>query len=272
MSNWRQFEKESFQYIKTKFENKNVKFELEGKSNSNTGDIAIIKNKNVISYIEVKSPISQAGQFVIEKNNKNKWSFSKTNRSLNTKHSDIIIKFINQNLNSIISTKGIDLNVNEKIQFNWIKDFYNQRNVTYFITEFNNQKIIIPLNKIHQYFHIKSTVRTKLSGSADVSNNYWNTIKNHAIFNNIEKTFKQNNKFYIRFKQIPKIIDNNIKNKFEYNNKQIRYQLQRIDPIDNIYYLRKLSTTSNPTVIFTLISKRNQNEVDLNNFIQYINT
>ena len=69
---WQKFEEEAQKYIKEKINLKDVEIKFEGGSDSNAGDIRVIKKNKNLFNIEIKKDYSQIGQFVILPDNKNK--------------------------------------------------------------------------------------------------------------------------------------------------------------------------------------------------------
>lgn len=265
LTTWQEFESNAFLYLEKKYSKPNIDFSLLGESNSNQSDVLVTKNEKELFFIEIKSPESQAGQFALSKNPQNNWEFSNLNRTIPTKNSTEIINDLNTSDVKNITTSQTFLNTSKDILFNWIKDFYSQRNVKYILTKFNNQYVIAPINKIENYFNIKGSVRKKGSGSSDVSNPFWEKIKKHYIFNGVNDVKVISGKRYLTYNEIPNQLTSkkNIIKDF-IDDEVIRIQLEVLN--DNKVYIRKLSTTSNPTVIFSLISKRKQIKSDLDEF------
>ncbi len=269
IKDWQKFEKDSFEYIKNNFSNENLTLKLLGDSDSSKSDI-YVKTPNSEFFIEIKSPISQGGQFVLSKNNQKKWIFGEGNKTKNTINSSKIIDDLNSESNFNITTASTNLTTDSETLSNWLIDFYSQKNVRYIITKFNSEYVILPLNKISTYFNIIASVRKKGSGSSDVSNPFWNKIKNFEIFKNVTESKVIGKKRYLYFKVLPNQFNENSKIVFSdfINDDFIRLQLEVVDTSSNKVYIRKLSTTSNPTVIFTLESKTQQQIDDLNDFKQ----
>lgn len=109
----------------------------------------------------MKSPISQCVQFVVLEHN-NSFIYSNKNKTYINKYSKAIINYMNKNFDAFhnAGTSGIDININKYIFTSWIIDFYKTKNTKYFITKADNY-IIIPLEKIDEYFDITACYRVK---------------------------------------------------------------------------------------------------------------
>lgn len=261
---WERFEKECELYLNEEYGTEETKFYLQGSTDSNVGDILVIKEDKDLFYIEVKSELSQAGQFVVVKD-RGQWIFGEANKSHPTINTQKIIEYLNTDNVKSITTKGTALYIDENIQYGWIKDFYKQRNVSFFITNYNNKKVIIPIDKIENYFNISVIVRKKGSGSGEVSKPFWDKIKNSAVFKDCKDQEIRNKKRYLYFDELPdELTEEKTKFQDEIDGESIRFQVQEVN--ENELYVRKLSTTSNPTVIFSLESKQGQNVEDLDLF------
>lgn len=79
MKEWEILEEECLNYLKNKYPT--IKFTLLGKEDSTKSDI-LVKTINLEFYIEVKSKISQCGQFVLIPNYKNNvFIYSRKNKA-----------------------------------------------------------------------------------------------------------------------------------------------------------------------------------------------
>ncbi|CAM2919658.1 hypothetical protein [Erysipelothrix tonsillarum] len=271
---WKQTENAIFNEISEKYSNSDVEFTPCGDSDSTQSDIFVEKTNGTNFYIEIKSDNSQAAQFVITQDKDNSWVFSPRNKSTETKSATSIITSINNKSIENFSTARTDLVIDSNIIFQWIIDFYKEKNVEFFASKYNNELIIVPLEKISDYFSVSGGTRNKGSGSGEVSDSYWDIIKSFPIFEKVDSNVKNSKgKRYLTFSEIPKHLNESVstkdsKTKIEetFNNKLYRFQLEYID--NNKFYIRKLSTTSNATVIFTLDTNSKQNDSDLNLFIK----
>lgn len=270
---WKTTEKEIFNEISKKYSSSEVEFTPCGDSDSTHSDIFVEKNNGTNFYIEIKSDNSQAAQFVIIQNKDNSWIFSPRNKSSETNSATSIITSINNKSIETFSTARTDLVIDSNIIFQWIIDFYKEKKVEFFASKYNNELIIVPLEKISDYFSVSGGTRNKGSGSGEISDSYWDIIKSFPIFEKVDSNIKNSKgKRYLTFSEIPIDLNESVsikgyKTKIEgiFNNKLYRFQLEYID--NNKFYVRRLSTTSNATVIFTLDTNSKQKDSDLNIFI-----
>lgn len=160
-----------------------------------------------------------------------------------------------------VGTKGVYIEgISKEIFYSWIIDFYKSKSTKYFITKKMNY-IIIPLEKIDEYFDITACYRVKKSGSSDPSNKNIDEIVNFLKNNNIKFKLEINDKkLYI-------VTEYHLDKKIKIND--YTYQFNNIDK--NIYNVRKLSNTNNANVIFSIkLIKNYQEEEDLISFLEDI--
>lgn len=253
---WKIFEEECFDYLKNTY--KNTKFRYLGKADSTISDIEVI-DKNF--FIEVKSSKSQCGQFVVLEN-ENVFQYSYKNKTCINKYSEDIINYMNRNFLKFnnAGTNGVDIDMDKKVFASWIINYYKTKNTKYFITKGNNY-IVIPLEKINEYFDITACYRVKKSGSSNPSIKNINEIADFFKYNSINFELKINDKkLYI-------ITEYHLDKKIKINN--YSYQFNNINK--NIYNIRKLSNTNNANVIFSIkLIKNYQKEEDLRLFLEDI--
>jgi hypothetical protein len=108
---WKEHEEECNKFLNETFGNTDIKFTLSGGSDSSKSDIKIVKNDELLSWIEAKMPNSQSGQFVVSSED-GKFHESKRNKSNNI-FSDQIIDFMNNNYDSYSNcgTKGVRVDI-----------------------------------------------------------------------------------------------------------------------------------------------------------------
>lgn len=258
MKKWEKLEENVLSWL-----NKNFSyichFEISGKSDSTVSDI-LVTNKitNSQYYIEVKSKISQAGQFVVVYDKKNKlFYWSNLNKSNNNCYSQEIINYMNKYkyLFKDVTEKNLLVNINKKLCFDWIKEFYNQKNVKFFVVPYLNSYLISPIDKIDELFDVEAIYRVKKSGSSSLPRRDFDKLK--SLIQNY-KFIEINNKYYTLVKN--KIINN--KTHVDENDYYYRFVDNFIIPNyeDHIIYeLRKLSKTRNPNVIFKINVKSKLN-------------
>ncbi|EOA07594.1 Type II restriction modification system endonuclease [Mycoplasma yeatsii 13926] len=236
---WEQFEEKALEFLKNNFSDPS-NFSLEGKSNSNTSDI-LYKDRINEFYIEVKMPISQSGQFVLNEDKQNKkFIYSDKNRSKLNEFSEEILTYMNSNFNFFSENKKTkaEIALDKQIFYNWIINYYENKNVKFIITLYDSKYIIFPIHKLSSYFDVYAIYREKQSGSRRLS------TKNLDDF---KKALQEN--------QIKYAFDNmDIKSEQDLDNLIIRSENNRylLKWKDDRYDIRHLSNTRNSNVIFSL--------------------
>ncbi len=170
MKNWQIFEIDCLKFLKT--ENKNIVYIAKGDSDSTSSDIEVIDEDGSKYYIEAKMNKSQCGQFVLLKDDENKFYFSDKNKLKINKYSKLIIDYINIKGLGFINKKTIPLDISEDVISNYILKHYEEKNVKYIITKDKDKFCLIPLSKQHiiNNFKLMATLRIKKSGSRKLSN------------------------------------------------------------------------------------------------------
>lgn len=267
MKNWEICEKECFEYLKSKYSNKNYNFEHNGGFDSTKSDILLKKNGIACFYIESKMKASQCGQFVV-KQLENRFVNSENNRHQKSLIEDVIIDKMNEDFESYTNpgTAGKNLNIEKDYFYEWICNFYKSKNVKYFIVEKDVGKnkltsdnfIIFPIQHFQKYFDVFATYRVKKSGSNVPSKNYIEEIENSLENQKIthSKIEFKDGKAYINL--LDKI--------YKFKTQGIQYDYQ-FNPIkDNLFEIRWLSNTKNANVIFSISLIKEQAENDLIEF------
>lgn len=257
---WEDFEDECITYL-SNTHNKNCTFEKFGKSDSTNSDIRVTTN-NETFFIEVKEPLAQAGQFVlIPDNNSKTFLFSSKNKSNENKHTKDIINHMNDNFSDFCTagTKGKELVIEQIIIDNWVMDYYLNKGVKYFITK-NNDFIVIPIQKLGEYFNITAKYRIKRSGSSSAPKN-----KHTEIIDTLNKNYKINSSNIIGTKLLINCSANLNKIKFNIPS-QPQNEFYLSNKGENIFEVKKLSNTCNMNVIFSIVLKCEQKLEDLKQF------
>lgn len=258
MKDWEKLEIDSTQYLTRNFGNNEISFKHLGMSDSTMSDIEVTKNNNVIFYIEVKSSSSQSGQFVLSPKDSKTFIYSEKNKTPNTQLKSKIIDFINSNFEKYLQagTKGCRIDIDNNTVSECIKEYYSLKGVKYIIT-YDGDYIIVPLNKIEQYFSITANFRIKKSGSSKVPASEEKIVE--SLFNletGVIETFREESRLMAKTddrveRRVIKISDND-------------YYLSPKN--NNEYEIRKLSKTKNMNVIFSLKLVKGQDKNDLIDF------
>lgn len=261
---WEIFENNCFEYLIYNYPD--CDFIKEGASNSRCSDIKVLNNKKYYFNIEAKMNSSQTSQFTLNIE-KEKFKYSELNKNKNNKYSKEIIKYLNSNYDNYknINQNSVYIDLSNDLCKKWILSHYKTSDIRFIITGDNSNKIILPIENIDKYFEIKCFLRRKKSGSRNLPKSNIQVITDY-IEKNIDSNFNIfniNKNFYIEFNnQIEKDIKFNIDN-----------DTYMISPLEskNIYSIRKLGKTNNPTVIFSLkLKNKIQDKEDLNSFLNCI--
>lgn len=262
MKEWEILEEECLNYLKNKYPT--IKFTLIGKENSTKSDI-LVKTINLEFYIEVKSKISQCGQFVLIPNYKNNvFIYSSRNKTPIFEQTKDIINYMNFNFSKFANptTAPLEIDLKESILTNWVINYYESKKVKFMITKTFNNYLLFPLKKLNNYFFVKCFYRIKKSGSTNASIFSKNDLLTWWKFSN-------EGEFIIEGKSLYFYTNKNVqKQKIKTINDT--YLLNKIS--NNKYEIRKLSKTFNANVIFQIKLKNEKPLIDdLNEFEQIIN-
>ncbi|MDM0611593.1 hypothetical protein QTH09_11210 [Clostridium perfringens] len=259
MSNWSSFEEECTDFLNTKYSNSSLFFKHVGGSNSNISDIQIIKDNSIKGYIEAKMSLAQSGQFVLLKNDADSaFIYSPLNKSPLTPSAQIIINYINSNYNNFkdVNTNSLGINLPSNIFTDWITKHYLDKGALFIITSsFNGKLIVFKTEDFGKYFTIKANFRRKKSGSSNLPTSHYDSVFNYlnTIFNskNIKTNFlksESTKKYYINLNTDASF------DKYQFTINNVSYQLsaKQNSNYNNLYEIRKLGSTNNPNVIFSI--------------------
>lgn len=268
---WAKLESEVAEWLNSKVSDSNVSFQQCGGSNSTVSDIQIMaNNKPTGKFIEVKSANAQAGQFVLFPNMATRtFEYSTKNHSdynnpINGLVVSEILDFMDENFDSYANagTKGKEIMFpnlsaedNSRFFALWIADYYsNVKHAEWVATkDSNNNIILLPFNKLAEYFDVTACYRVKKSGSSSVKNSCktLETVKQAIISlnpDNVPEFTIVDNKLYAKFETIPQNLGN------------ADYHLAIKGEWGTLFEVRKLSKTFNSNVIFSLKLKQLSNE------------
>jgi hypothetical protein len=268
MKIWQKNEIECYNFLKEKYNYKEIVFSRNGGSNSAKNDIDVLKENQLMFSIEVKSLISQSGQFVVNSFDK-KFIYSKLNKKEIDEESKSIINHLNANHEKYgkVTNKAIQISINEELSFAWIKNYYSRKKAYFIITKDNNNFFVFKTEKLEDYFDVKAFLRKKKSGSRNLTSDvYAKDVYEELIKND----FKSSN--YVKDgKSFSFVIDTN-SDKFILNGINNDYLLSRHEK--NIFKARILSKTNNINVIFSIYFRNKSNLLksneDLDSYIKSI--
>lgn len=188
MSNWKDFEIETSNYLKNILFDLNIEVEKFGDTDSTTPDIEIRLNNNGKSFfVETKMPNSQTSQFVVEIIN-NRFIYGKKNHYSSNNFSDVILDELNKNYQHYknVGQTGLILPISASIAFGWIVSNMKNKNVEFIISiDSNNNERIIPIEQFNEFFNVKTILRRKKSGSSRLPKRYY-----EDFMDKISKKFK----------------------------------------------------------------------------------
>lgn len=161
MKEWEILEEECLNYLKNKYPS--IKFTLIGKEDSTKSDI-LVKTINLEFYIEVKSKISQCGQFVLIPNYKNNvFIYSSRNKTPIFEQTKDIINYMNFNFSKFANptTAPLEINLKESILTNWVINYYESKKVKFMITKTFNNYLLFPLKNSIIIFLLNVFIESK---------------------------------------------------------------------------------------------------------------
>ncbi len=257
MSKWKVFENEMTSYLQEMLDNYNTIVKQYGNSDSTVSDIEIFSNSKKF-FVEVKMPVSQTSQFVVEIKD-NKFLYGSKNRYSSNKYSDEIIKILNDNfeLYRKVNKKGFAVPVSSLASFGWVISNMKNKGVEFIISVDNsNNQIIIPVDKISEIFNIRTILRRKKSGSRRLPKAYYDDFKERLKL----RFSKYKYNLYFENKRLYLYIPINLSKSECYlssdllNNGQSYFLSNK----GNYKYEVKItSDTNNPNIIFELSLKDN---------------
>lgn len=260
---WKQYEINSCNFLNSTYSKLGFKFSNTGFSNSKESDVSIIKNNIKIGSIEAKLSPSQAGQFVICEFGQG-FEFSTKNFYPTNEYTRKIIEFINNNYYKYkdLSTKGISLDCEDDLLYNWVINHYKNNKKSDFIISSNNvngYNIIIPVEDIPQYFNISATVRNKKSGSRHLPKKLYDTCRD-VLSENMDKKgysvsniYPDNKKYILKLNKGSNLSNDDLKFYLDEN------ELFLSDIGNNEFAIKVCSNTNNPNIVFSLKLKNKIN-------------
>jgi len=143
-------------------------------------------------------------------------------------------------------TKGAELFVSKDILSRWVKEYYDQKKVKFFITNLDKNYIITSLESVEKSYDITACYRVKRSGSSNVAQKDRRELEKYL--SSYGKTSWDSVKKTLYFHSAD-VSHGSCKFSINGNN----YQLS---PKVNKFEVRKLSSTDNANIILTLRIKQ----------------
>lgn len=219
-----------------------------GGSNSHESDIQVFLYGEHVYNIQVKMPVAQTSQFVLDITD-GVFGFSSLNISVSNHISDSIIAFLNEHQSTFldVSQSSIDIPIHKNIIFDWVINNLTEKKNKYICVNDNNKLFLYNMLDIQDVFDIKAVLRRKKSGSRNLAAKWlddfietYNTSQNKATMS-INKSGKR---FILTTN---KVLDTLYLYSQTSGN---TYYLSTNS--DKSYNIKILGTTNNPTVLFTI--------------------
>ena len=280
---WKNFEDNVYDFLKKMLKIENLALGHEGGSDSTKSDIEFLLNNKQKFLLEVKQNIAQAGQFVVCWDAKNK-KYAVTDKTKCKLETKAIIMHMNNNdyyrseENFFLGApngkrKAIELICDKKLMYkrvialiktksSFIASSHYERDSNF---SSENPLIIEEIDDLENYFDISGSYRPKFSGTRKLPKKEYGDIKKK--FDCVE----MNDRLYLE--------TSSISSQKVYLTEALTFTSNRFDAV---YYLsdsdnnsfkeiKKLSTTYNSNVIFTLKLKEELKHTDLKNLIEALN-
>ncbi|MDY6065781.1 MAG: hypothetical protein SPI59_05570 [Finegoldia sp.] len=260
MEDWKKFELDCTEYLNNTY---GSNFIHHGFSDSTVSDIEF--NNGIKSFfIEAKMNFAQSGQFVLLPNyDEKKFIFSSNNKSDIDENVEFIMDYMNKNFDKFAKagTRGVNINLPQKLFSNWIIKSYRKRGVEFLITK-GNDYIVFPIQRYLDYFNISGKYRIKQSGTNKLAKKDHDKAKARIkqLYYDAEFITDANNEL---FAKIDNQIISNIISLDEFD-------LYLSKEKDSLYKVKKRSNTRNLNVIFSIKLIKEQDQQDLKSFINRI--
>lgn len=267
------FEQDCLKFLQKNFHHLSpcVSFDSHGSAMDSTGsDISVFINGDYHYDIEVKSTKAQCGQFVVHyHNDSNNFIYSEKNKTPLNDSSSRIVHYMNENLTEFNkpTSRGIPLSCDSSLFYDWIIEHYRGKNVHFFMSSYQKNFIIFPLEKIHDYCYVTATYRKKKSGSSKPPLSLHKHITS-LISSSYQEyspiiSIGEDNHFIVKtVKEIPSYNLN-----FYCDDSTLYFSLREVLDQYYVYEVRKLSSTCNANVIFSLEVKQQQDPHDWDAFV-----
>ena len=260
MKAWEKNELECCDYLNRKYGFTGTIFESKGGADSTQSDIFVKKN-NKGFFIEAKMKVAQCTQFVLFPNyEKSVFVFSDKNKTKESDSCRKIIDIMNAQFSYFSSSAQLKPLPSDcdscKLYAEWIIECYKAKKTNYIITQNDGEFVILPLEKLLDYFSVSAVYRVKKSGSSDPTPAQMESLISILKKRYTEVFVKKEEKHYQVY-NCPNSMPSITKDGYEY--------LFRND--GKYYTVRRLSNTYNSNVIFSIKLKKRQEEKDLNQFV-----
>ena len=260
---WKDFEKNVYEYLVKNIQYPKIHIVHQGNSDSTVSDIHFYCGEKKIFTIECKENESQASQFVVKNNIKNKKFENSEKNKFTDEFSDQIINHMNDHYDhySKVNENGNisnELLCSKKLMYSRVVSqikskalfIASSHNLNYFSE--NKPLLLVPVEEIENYFDISGIYRTKISGTRELPQ------KNYTYFEEKYKIRIIKNKIYLD--------DSN--NQIDANKEEGFFFSKKNE--NGLREIRKKSTTSNANIIFSLSLRKNFKHTNFESVKSYI--
>jgi hypothetical protein len=200
----------------------------------------------------------------------NKFEIANRDKSDLVESSSNIIEYINSNFDSFSklvnqNSKVVNVDLDKRVLSNYIHEFYDKKNVKFFITTFEN-KLVLFRNapaKIEKYFDISASVRYVSNGTRNLPKNMRDSVSDF-----LKKRYKLKDIHYDGAHTIITSADPIEEKYIDFNDSHLYISDYNLD--ENAYRVMKLADKGSPRVLLKVKTKRNQDASDLESFEKYI--
>jgi len=263
MEKWKEFEASATNFLNDYFSE--FTFENLGESDSTAPDIKVYtKEGKLLTQIEAKYSPSQAGQIVVLIKN-NQFEFSTKSKNPKVASTAILIDHLNKNYEtySDVAQSAIPIQIDDSVLFSFIIEQYRLKGNDWIIASSQslslcaNNLCLIPLSELPQYFEISASLRRKRSGTSSLAKSMREKAEEiiSKLFNNYEIKVEGKKTFF--------------HGDIGTHPKELPENLYLSPKGENIYEIRKRSTTNNVNIMFSLKLKENY-EFKSEDFLKFL--
>ena len=263
MEKWKIFEHSATNFLNDCFSE--FTFENFGESDSTAPDIKVYtKKKKLLAQVEAKYSPSQAGQIVVLLNS-GQFEFSTKSKNPKVASTEVLIDHLNKNYEtySDVAQSAIHIQIDDSILFSFITEQYQLKGNDWIIASSESSSLsannlcLIPLNELSQYFEISASLRRKKSGTSSLANSMRDKAKEviSKLFDNYKIKVEDKKTFF--------------HGDIGTHPKELPENLYLSPKGENIYEIRKRSTTNNANIMFSLKLKENY-EFNSEGFLKFL--
>ncbi len=265
MQKWEQFEQNATEFLSALYPDfifKNI-----GNTNSNAPDIKVYDKSNKHLFnMEIKYSPSQAGQIVVLDND-GTFEFSKKSKNEQVPATETILEYLNTHYNTYnnVAQSSIPIEIDSSVLYAFILEQYKLKGNKWIIssTKATNPDLksicLIPLERIENNFKVSAVLRRKKSGTREIPKSMRGTAEKLISVICEEPILKQDGKKTYLLGDIGN------------NSYTLPENLYLSKKEEDLYEIRKRSSTNNANIIFSLELKDTY-EFNGKEFLAYLNS